>query len=296
MKKFIIRIILFLLLVGVMDFAYGKVIEEMRAACHGGAVQKEIYAADSVTADVLIFGSSRGRERYVPDIIEDSLGMSCFNCGYNGMGGIYHYGMISMILERYTPKLVIYDILPVLDIGTRDDNVIFLNQLRPFYGRNTTIDSIFSDYDSTEPIKMIAQTYRYHSKFLETLACCRDSEIAKSGYTINTNTMKQHVPVEIATHYDVDSLKFKYLEKFIKEVSSKTELIVCASPRYGYTHTGDDFDSVIKVCKKYNVPFINHYTDKSYINDISLFQDATHLNYKGATKWTSELCSIIKNL
>lgn len=294
MKKFILRLVIFLLLVVALDFAYGKLIEGMRAACHGGDVMKEKYVADSVKADVLIFGSSRARMQYVPDIIEDSLGMSCYNCGYNGMGVIYHYGMASMIFERYTPKLIIYDVLPVLEIGTRDDNIIFLNQLRSFYGRNKTIDNIFSDYDATEPLKMLAQTYRYHSKFLETLACCRQNEFPKKGYSPKNETMPDNIPIEMKLDYDVDSVKLAYLEKLISFVSRKTKLIICASPRYGYTECGNAFTPIEHLCKKYNVPFINHYTDEDYIYNHTLYLDATHFNNKGAEKWTRELVREIK--
>ena len=279
-----------------MDFAYGKVIISMRSSCQGGMVKIENLVADSITTDVLILGSSRARMQYIPDIIEDSLGMSCFNCGYNGMGIIYHYGMVSMIFERYTPKLVIYDVLPVLEIGTRDDNVIFINQLRSFYGRNATIDSIFSDYDSTEPFKMNVNTYRYHGIFLETLSCMREKEYPEKGYLRRDGVMERDVPIDIKYDYSVDSVKLAYVEKLITTVLSKTKLVICASPRYGYAECGNAFDPIINLCEKYNVPFINRYTDKDYIKDHTLYVDATHFNHKGATKWSRELAGELKKL
>ena len=61
-----------------MDYMYfhakGSSIREMNDVCLDNQY------------DVLIMGSSRAHHHYVPEIISDSLGLSCYNTGKDGNG------------------------------------------------------------------------------------------------------------------------------------------------------------------------------------------------------------------
>lgn len=76
-------------------------------------------------------GSSRASHHYVPEIISEKLGMSCFNAGQDGNGIILQYGRWKMLSERYTPKLIIYDINPGFDMVV-NDNMTYVDRLKPF--------------------------------------------------------------------------------------------------------------------------------------------------------------------
>lgn len=148
----------------VIDRVYGNMMELLWQRTQGGFVTKTRYVCDSVDADILILGSSRARMQYDPKIISDTLGMSCYNCGHNGMGIITNYTKMKILTKRYMPKLVIVDILPILDVMTRDDNIIFVNELRPWYDVEG-VDSVFWNIDSLERYKMLSKMYQYHSVF-----------------------------------------------------------------------------------------------------------------------------------
>ena len=91
--------------------------------------------------------------------------MDCYNCGYDGNGIILNYGLYKMLSERYSPKVIIYEITSAFDL-LKGDNKRFLKVMRPFYDR-TGIDSIFFNVDETERFKNISRMYRYNSFFTQ---------------------------------------------------------------------------------------------------------------------------------
>lgn len=277
-----------------MDYSYGRVCVTLRNHVRGGSTYTDKYVCERSKEDILIFGSSRAHLHYDPQIISDSLGMSCYNCGVSGMGIIYHYGRFKLITRRYMPKVIIYDILPVLDEMIRDDNMIFINPLRSYYGLCSSVDSIFGKIDQNEHYKMYSQMYRYHAAFVPILLDVKNTTYEKNGYLPVNGHVSDRIKVEIKNDYVVDSLKLYYLEKLIKECKGKTHLIFTASPRWKYTYYGNAFDPIIQLCHKYNVPFLNFYCDKRFINNPDYYQDATHFNKNGATAYTKMLCSQLK--
>ena len=74
----------------------------------------KISYSNATTCDsILFFGSSRTLHHYVPSIFEKELGLSCYNAADWGIKNIfYHYGQLSNILTRYTPKAIVFEIHP----------------------------------------------------------------------------------------------------------------------------------------------------------------------------------------
>ncbi len=240
MKKFLIKIILFVILFIFFDLGYGKLCMYLRTNTHGGQTYSDNYIVDSLNADILLFGSSRVHQQYDPQIIMDSLKMSCYNCGRSGMGIIYHYGRWRLITRRYYPKYIIYDVFPVLDMMMRDDNIIFVNPLRNWYGSVSAIDSIFYMVDETERFKMLFNTYRNHSEFMDLISDYRDKYYNQYGFEVVNAQMTTNIrKVSEKLEYKIDPLKLFYFEKFMQETSGKTIVICVASPRYKYNQYGD---------------------------------------------------------
>jgi len=70
------------------------------------------YAMLQADADILIIGGSDAHSSFVPDIIEDSLSLSCYNCGIDGHGIFYQCSLINSILKRTTPKIIVWSTDP----------------------------------------------------------------------------------------------------------------------------------------------------------------------------------------
>ena len=81
MKKFILKIVLFLVIVAVVDVTVGFAFRKMELSVKGGFTLRDNYICNELETDILISGSSRCVRHYNPQIISDSLGLSCYNSG-----------------------------------------------------------------------------------------------------------------------------------------------------------------------------------------------------------------------
>ena len=152
MKSFIIKILVFAVLLLAVDISIGKVFAILQERAPYGNWQRFRYINDEMKDEILIMGSSRASHHYVPKIIEDSLGMSCYNCGVDGNGIIMFGGNFQMFSSRYSPKMIIYD-LSRFDTA-EDDHSKYLGWLRAYYDRDC-ISKMFDEVDEMEKYKMM---------------------------------------------------------------------------------------------------------------------------------------------
>jgi hypothetical protein len=295
MKKILFKLAIFVALLMLFDRCYGQLCQYLVSHPSGGAMKLDQYVCDSAKADLLVFGSSKAQNQYDPKILEDTLGMSVFNCGYHGMGVIFHYGRWKIISQRYVPKVIVYEFLPILDMMVRDDNSIYINPLRPYYGKVSGVDSIFWSVDRTERYKMLSKTYQYHSP-LEYLSSYSSKDWYRNGYgcplntVLNPQTVKYETPI-----YSIDSLKLHYMERFIREVSSQCQLIMVVSPMYSFHEDYGGLTNLKELCAAYNVPVLDHFCDEEFVDSAQLYVDMAHLNRTGSVKWSKMIASEIKN-
>ena len=194
--------------------------------------------------------------------------------------------------------MLVYEVLPIVDMMVRDDNTIFINPLRPYYGEVEGIDSIFWKVDSTEKYKMLSQTYKYHN-FLDYISCYRTTEWHKNGYSRpGTSELSPETVHYGEVVYQLDSLKWYFTERFVREVSARTQLIMAVSPMYSFHEDHGGLKKLKDLCAKHNVPVLDHFCDEQFVDSANLYIDMAHLNLKGSQKWSrliaSELKSVIK--
>jgi len=297
MKKFLINIAIFFAIIAVVDFSLGKVFHYLQARA-GGRTGAEYYVCEKATEDVIIMGSSRASHHYVPEIITEKTGMSCFNAGQDGNGIILQYGRWKMLSERYAPKLLIYDISSGFDMSV-NDNMTYIDRLKPFCG-----DAIVKDYISSifpmEWLKTLSSMYCYNYKFIEMAFDLLRNEDYKNacGYIpLNghiRNEIIEKAQPEKHTSVETDSVKLYYLEQLVKEAGMKnTQVVFVVSPSWkgGYYTTGA-YSYVKTMAEKYSILFLE-YIDSEMCEDPDNFEDSSHLNDKGARAFTEDLVSRI---
>lgn len=291
MKRYIVRILLFFFIVIVADQLCGLAMEYVNSHAKGGATKDNYDVFNNVTADVVILGSSRAYHHYNPKIIEDSLGLSCHNCGYDAAGILNMYGRIVEICKRKAPQIVLYDLMSSGDIYG-SDNIKEISGLKPYCNRDS-IASIIKSVSPIESIKTLSCSYRYNSDVFQFLR-----DIIK----LNGISEKGFVPMHNVMNYDTepfapkfngedpDELKMLYLKKLI--VLSRKEgfqLFFCISPWYN-ADTDTEFQPVFDLCKRNNIAVFNHFCDSINRNK-SLFADQLHLNTNGADSYTQRIVS-----
>lgn len=298
MKKFLLKVLLFFACVVVMDFAFGLFFSFLRTHAKGGSTANCEYIANRATDDIIILGSSRASHHYVPQIIEDSLSMSCYNCGEEGNGVVLAYGRLKMLTDRYKPKLVIYEITPGYDYGTNEPNNKYLGYLRAYYNKDG-ISELFNDFDDELSwIKMQSKMYQNTSRLLPDLVdnvLGRDNNQGYSPLNGKLNESKRlSTPVDRIA-MEVDSLKLSYVEKMIKLCQENDiPLLFMMSPWYNYGDNLIEYEPAMQLCEQYKVPIFNSINDSMIASNAEMFQDLSHLNCKGAKMYTSNLIPIIK--
>lgn len=299
MKRFIIKIVVFFLIIAIIDQIGGRFLKYIDSHSQYGDSFTREYITARCNEDIIIMGSSRGNHHYDPQIISDSLKLSCFNCAYDALGILNMYGRYLLMTRTHTPKVLIYDIFTRFDIyDDRKDHLSSLDGIKQ-YANNPQVMSIFDDVTPMEHYKLQSRLYQYNTKVFYMLSEIKAKwASSKLGYTPLEGTMV-HEPEPYAAEYtnqEPDSVKLKYMRKLIHDAQTKgTKVIFCISPRYGAT-PNSDLDPIIKLAKEEQVPLLNHYTDKRFTTKKEYFKDSFHLNHTGATAYTKMIASEIKPL
>lgn len=294
MKKYLIKIALFFVAVAVVDILFGIACKYMNDHSKGGGIKSRYYVCKESTEDVLIFGSSRAKHHYVPDVVEDSLGMTCYNTGEDGNGIIFSYGILKMITQRYSPKLIIYDVT-WFDMD-KDDNMKYLDLLKPYY-YELGIDSIFWSVNSQTKFMMTSSLYRYNTTCLRIFGnYLHPMTNYPKGYSALNRTMEYEPSINDDIVAEYDSLKLYYFNEFVKLAQrNNIPLLCCVSPYYKAPIGDDRYMPIKKICQLNDVPWLYFGSDSIISNNKMFFQDRRHLNDEGAHKYTSQLMFWIKN-
>ncbi len=299
MKKFLINIICFCVLLIIVDRCIGGICDFLRENAKGGTTKKQIYMANELVDDVVIFGSSRATHHYVPSIIEDSLGLTCFNMGQDGNGIVLMYGRYQMLLERYNPKLIIYDIESFFDFSANYDNSRYLDRLKEFYDKECVRKEFWELVKWKELWKMESKMYRNNSKVMaivgDNVLCRNLNKGYIPLYGAVTDSTKYEYEFVDSTDWELDSVKLSLFERFVCDTKARDiPLAMFVSPVYAQS-ARVDYVEAEKICAKYDVPFYYLMEMDGIADDCTMFQDRTHMNNTGAEKYTREIIPLLRD-
>lgn len=296
MKKFLIHIICFCILIVVVDRCMGIVFDYLRENAKGGSTKELYYIANESVDDVVIFGSSRANHHYVPQIIEDSLGLTCFNMGKDGNGIVLMYGRYQMLLERYNPKLIIYDVNYSFDFSTEYDNSRYINLLKEYYSKIKK--SFVGLIDWKEQCKLLSKMFQANSRVFTMLGDNVLIQDINNGYLplygVVTDSTKYEYDIVDSIDWVLDSMKLSLFERFVCDTKDRDiPLVMFVSPVYAKSSRVDYIEAE-KICAKYDVPFYYLMEMDGIASDCTMFQDRTHMNNTGAEKYTREIIPLLR--
>lgn len=305
MKKFIIKIGLFFAIVVILDIVSGIAFKEIIARAKYGETYNSNYISNFCTDDIIILGSSHADRHYVPSLIEDSLGLTCHNCGEPGCGIIPAYARYKMIAERKKPRLVIYEATPRFDYFVTDDYSKYLGRIRQYSEKRPVAEMNEVFGDELEAVRLLSNMYRNNSSIVHNLMDLVIPTKDYKGYgplygVLTIEAIKRNTETQLSKdskNHIIDSLKLSYVEKLFAETKADGVSIVCIeSPRFNAVPNVnmEDYRPVIQLCEKYGVPFINNIYYWGITGEKDLFQDFGHLNDKGAKKYTASLIPLFR--
>lgn len=298
MKQFVIKLILFLFIIAGLDYVTGTIMDKVYAGTEKGDYGRNNYICTGTTADCLIFGSSRAIHQYDPKLIGEALGMTCYNCGEDGMGIITMYGRYQMIRQRHIPKVVIYDVVSGFDLSP-DDKSKYIGWLR-YYADNNQIAELIDSIDHTERYKALARSYKYNSRFVDIINQ-RISRVSGTAADYDYSPLEGYItyrvdPPLVGENYEVDAFKLSLFERMIHQCQQDgTKFVFAISPWYQAVDD-TEYQSLISLSEKYNIPLLNHYKDKDINFNPELFKDASHLNVAGVELFDARVCNELKTM
>lgn len=288
MKRFIFKLMLFLAIIVVVDFMAGFVGDFLQTHAKGGYTRltNDFVLKDS--HDIIVFGSSRAKHHYDTPYLSDTLGLDVYNAGYEGCGVILADGLLELILERYTPKAIIYDVTYIFDIyeyANDNNDVRYLKWLKPYF-RHQSVETLFKNVSKEEWYKVESGLIRYNSMLITMLQDnIIGNRLGNHGFEPMHGVLEDVVDESRESNMNaenaltIDSLKLKYVEHIIALAKKhNTQIVFVKSPRYGGTEASI-LQPIQNICEKQHVAFLNYVQE---FQDPIFFCDHSHLNEKGA--------------
>ncbi len=279
-----------------IDSCFGVIMKSVLISTNKGDWGRRNYIINTSDEDLLVFGASRAVHHYDTKILSDSLCLSCYNCGEDGMGILVHLPRLRRIIQRYHPKVVIYEVAPKYDF-LNWDNISCLKLLRP-YSDDSLVAEVIRDIDKNELLKLYSNLYKYNSSFLEILSqrFSRVPAVAKD-FTYSPITSVMNYEPGPAGQFEgngVDSIKYKYLGELADLCHSYgVKLYFTASPWYKMEDSAA-FVPIYQLCERKGITFLNHNFDTAFNYRKEYFHDAAHLNKFGAETFSKVIAHEIK--
>lgn len=293
-KKFVLKFILLIFVLGIGDYILGKTLKHYYFKIQSGSLYDVTYAIDSAKAETLVFGSSHANHDYVPEIFENRLNTSFYDCGSDATGLVYEAALIKVVTQRHKPKRIIMDILPYEFSYDESDR---LSKLLPYHD-NPIIYPYLLEKSPYEKFKLISKTYPFNS--LVTSILIRNLRNTKKisgtkGYLALNGTISNGEEYMSLEKGDIIQNKveiYRNVLNYLERLDIPTYIII--SPLYSRIEPTQSEKIAKDLCQKYqNIHFISYVNDTEYLGKYKIFYDYDHLNKEGAEVFSNELCSYI---
>ncbi|WP_282117769.1 hypothetical protein [Maribacter aquivivus] len=298
MKKFIFNCIIGFVIVITLDFSLGKGLEYFYFKQSSGFQYRTTYSIEDTEDDILVFGSSRANHHYKPSIIEEEIGMTCYNTGRDGNFIFYQTAVLKSVLERYKPKLILYDFTG--DFSNNQEDYDRLSSLLPYYKNHSEIRDIVNLRSSFEPFKNLSGIYPFNStlgNIVNGNLLIKDiDEYTNKGYVPLYGKWKEALKENNSDEqYEIDPNKIKIFKEFL-DLCKQNDIpvVVLVSPIFYKYESNFSIELCKKKCKEAKVPFFDFTRNKDYLSAPNLFDDPDHLNDEGAMIYSKDVVETIK--
>lgn len=282
-----------------LDFAFGLVMRSVMDHAKGGDTYKMNYINRRFDDSLAIMGSSRANHHYVSSLLQDSLGLSVYNCGVDGNGIFLAYCFLNNILAQgRQPAVIVYDFLPSFDLLEAGDRQKPLSRIKPFYDIRG-MKEILDDLSENEYIKLHLATYRYNSEFLQMLGdALSPQQRVIRGYKPSEGTITtEFAPPADESGRGIDPLKAEYLKKFIDLCRQRSiDLVFVTSPVFFEPGENDNFAELLRLYGGSDLKLMDFRRDSLFTGRKDLFADPMHMNDTGARLFSSMLTDSLRSL
>ena len=297
MKRLIYSLLLIATLAFVIDRIGGMIMSRLYDSSKDVTLAAKMqYLMNDCSQDMLLLGTSRAHDHYVPAILKDSLGISVYNGGFTGSGNIYsQYIILNLILSHHTPKIICLDVR-THDFTTSDNPFGSIAIFAPYIGLNARADSVFREAGIYWRY-VVSHLYRYNARVISNIFgfMFQMQKYEENGYM--PIFQPPHFPDTLKKSdfvFSCDSNKVKYIRKFISLCREHDILLVfTVSPAYDIV-APDQYSVLKQIAAENDIPFFDYHSAGLYLDHPEYFRDKNHLWDKGARLFTSVFAHDLK--
>ncbi len=240
-------------------------------------------------ANIIILGASRANHHYRCYQMEDSLGVSVFNYGWDGRCTLYQYLCLLRGIANGGLGTAILDISDAqLSKQWVDERI---SDLYPYYWKNDTVRMMIEEVEKKDMrFLMMSSMVQYNSQYLNMIVPIQSFK----GYTPlqykgKAVEKKNKISLQKSDFYYSD-IALKYFKR-IAMICNKNNInfIVCLSPSLSVSQKSRNY--ILSLCSDYGIVC---WDKTDFIKDGLLFSDDDHLNDKGAERYTREIINMLK--
>ena len=267
-----------------------------------------------LTTEVAVLGTSRAETHYNPKLIENSTGFKAYNLGLSGTP----YTVLKIRWDAYikrnlAPKVLILD----LDASSLKTTRTLFNKFQYLpYLKTEAYRSFAKEYDSDYYKERFIPLFKYRGtemKIYRKAKMLFDNSLCSDSYKGHISHDKEWIEKDYQhfkrimeedqkrTSYDLSIYNegFSVLEEIISDCKKNNiKLYFIWSPSYIESHAFEApykkyVDSMLtQISLRENIKYVNFSNDSICYNK-SNFYNSSHLNSKGATKFTKKISAIV---
>jgi hypothetical protein len=305
--KFLGKLGMLVALVGILDFGIGSLLEYLFFHQGNNWYAATTYALNESEEDILIFGSSRAIHHYIPEILTEKTGLSCYNAGCDGQSLFYDYALFKSILVRRTPEKVILD-LSKFSLYFDQFHYDRLSHLYPYYRDNAELRKVIDLKDRSGRYVRLSKLYTFNSTILVILKSFVSPRTDYNGYIpyptdhrmdsseISYEPLGIDMYIGYMAEERLDEQKINILNQFVDDaLEAGIDLYIMESP-YFFLQKDTDNASLAKIrdiLEEKHIRYYNFSNDKIFSLNPGLFGDGIHLNPAGAEIYSQLVGDII---
>lgn len=297
MKKYIIKFAIFAAVVVLVDFLAGMALDAVQhKAFEKNPLRFEVramYAIEKADSEVDIIGASDASHSYISKMIADSLGMTTFNYGKDGCFFVYQNCLTNLMLERHTPKVILWEIGKDCLSTTHTKQTTEWQSIKdfyPYYRKSEYCKHLINGRSRFQKLYMLSGMYRHNSQLLSLLEPFLTNESiddSSKGYMSlpNEGYLYPEYINKAITYDTVDIWKADLLRGTLAQCKAKDVMVMfCFSPKFKDEHeeSTSQWRELKKVAEEYDVPMMDFEHHIQFKADSTLFKDNAHLNDHGA--------------
>ncbi len=313
MKKFLIRVLLFLMPLILIAYSADRFISKELKKSHQHAqsefpVWNDLFDGN-VRSDIVVYGSSRAWVEFDPQLISDSLHRNAYNLGIDGHNFWLQYLRHSLLLKYNIKPGWIIQSLDIFTLQKRKD-LYNPDQFLPYMFLNDDIKNATSSYEGYDFLDYKIPLIRYYGKEEAITTAVKmflkpgnnpvmrvkgyqgQNKVWNADFTRAKKTMDYY-------QVKMDPGTVRLFERYLNECKEKgIKIIFVYAPEYieaqKFVKNRDELFALYKKFSlQYNIPFYD-YSNNAISFRKDLFYNAEHLNKTGAEIFSAKLADTLK--